>query len=272
MPSRKAFELCRSNGGRNTGEILSAGVQIPSQRTWIVPVVAGALSFIAGLTILFIVWASSDGIGQATWAKVIWPIVSFPLFTLISKDFATLYFWEVAVTNNLLWAGAVASLMWAQAVGKTRMPKAKSVLLAVSVAIISTGLVIIGVGAFFLKRLDDHAFGDPGVFYAAVRHYASVTSAGVPVCLAGCIALAILLDYKQGFRAGVTSIFIAFAVAIFGLFLFPIHFPSGNVYFSLLGVTFGASFVFVSVAAIRYFSNRIRFTHGKHLRSETFPE
>jgi hypothetical protein len=138
--------LCRSNGGRNTGEILSGGVQIPSQRTWIVPVVAGALSFIAGLTILFIVWASSDGIGQATWAKVIWPIVSFPLFTLISKDFATLYFWEVAVTNNLLWAGAVASLTWAQAVEKTRMSKAKSVLFAVSVAIISTGHGL-GIGA-----------------------------------------------------------------------------------------------------------------------------
>jgi hypothetical protein len=101
--------------------------------------------------------------------------------------------------------------------------------------------------------------------------HASVTSAGVPVCLAGCIALAILLDYKQGFRAGVTSIFIAFAVAMFGLFLFPIHFPSGAVYFSLLGVTFGASFVFVSVGSIRYFSNRIRFTHGKHWRSKTFP-
>jgi len=37
-----------------------------------------------------------------------------------------------------------------------------------------------------------------------------------------------VLDYKQEFRAGVTSIFMAFAVAIFGLFLFPIHFPSGN--------------------------------------------
>jgi hypothetical protein len=143
------------------------------------------------------------------------------------------------------------------------MPKVKSVLLAASVAIISTGLAIIGVGAFFLKRLDDHAFGDPGVFYAAARHYASVTSAGVPLCLAGCIALAMVLDYKQGFRAAVTSILIAFAVAIFGLSLFSIHSASGAVYFSLLGVTFGASLVFVSVGSIRYFSNRIRFTHGK---------
>ena len=151
-----------------------------------------------------------------------------------------------------------------EAAEKTRMPKAKSVLFAASVAIISTGLAIIGVGAFFLRRLDDHAFGDPGVFYAGVRHYASVTSAGVLVCSAGCIALAMVLDYQQGFRAGVTSIFIAFAVAIFGLFLFPIHFPSGNVYFSLLGVTFGASLVFVSVGSIRYFYDRTRFAHGKH--------
>jgi hypothetical protein len=155
-------------------------------------------------------------------------------------------------------------MLLAEAVEKTRMPKAKSALFAASVAIISTGLVIIGVGAFFLKRLDDQAFGDPGVFYAAIRRYASVTSAGVLVCLAGCIAFAMVLDYKQGFRAGVISIFSAFAVAIFGLFLFPIHFPSGNVYFSLLGVTFGAALVFVSVGSIRYISNRIRFPHGEH--------
>jgi len=165
---------------------------------------------------------------------------------------------------RLLSSSGVDVILLAEAVEKTRMPKAKSVLFGASVAIISTGLAIIGVGAFFQKRLDDHAFGDPGVFYAAVRHYASVTSAGVLVCLAGCIALAMVLDYKQGFRAGVTSIFIGSAVAIFGLFLFPIHFPSGDVYFSLLSVTFGASLVFVSVGSIRYFSNRIRFTDGKH--------
>src|SRR6267143_4546210 len=97
-----------------------------------------------------------------------------------------------------------------ETVAKTLMPKAKSVLFAASVAIISTGLAIIGVGAFFLKRLDDHAFADPGVFYAAVRHYASVTSAGAIVCLAGCIALAMVLDYKQEFRAGVGFSFFRF--------------------------------------------------------------
>src|SRR5258706_2494088 len=131
-------------------------------------------------------------------------------------------------SHRLLSSSGADFMLPAEAAEKTRMPKAKSVLFAASVAIISAGLAIIGVGAFFLRRLDDHAFGDPGVFYAAVRHYASVTSAGVLVCLAGCIALAMVLDYKQEFRAGVTSIFMAFAVAIFGLFLFPIHFPSGN--------------------------------------------
>jgi len=49
-------------------------------------------------------------------------------------------------------------MLLAEAVEKTRMPKAKSVLFAASVAISSIGLVIIGVGAFFLKRLDDQAF------------------------------------------------------------------------------------------------------------------
>jgi hypothetical protein len=165
---------------------------------------------------------------------------------------------------SLLSSSEADFALLAEAVVKTRMSKAKSVLLAASVAIISTGLAIIGVGAFFLKRLDNHAFGDPGVFYAAVRHYASVTSAGVPVCLAGCIALAIVLDYRQGFRAGVISIFTAFAVAILGLFLFPIHFPSGAVYFSFLGVTFGASLVFVSVGSIRYLSKRTSSAHCKN--------
>jgi hypothetical protein len=143
------------------------------------------------------------------------------------------------------------------------MSKAKSVLLAMSILIISAGFAVIGVGAFFLKRLDDHAFGDPTVFYAAARHYGLVTSAGVPVCLAGCLALAVTLDYKQGFRAGVTAIGSAFAVAIFGVFLFPIHFPSGAVYFNLLGVTFGASLVFFLLASVRYVWYRTHLVHHR---------
>ena len=84
-------------------------------------------------------------------------------------------------SHRLLSSSGADFMLLAEAAEKTRMPKAKSVLFAASAAIISTGFTIIGVGAFFLRRLDDHAFGDPGVFYAAVRHYASVTSAGVLV-------------------------------------------------------------------------------------------
>jgi hypothetical protein len=80
-----------------------------SQRPWIVPVVAGASVFIAGFAIFFIVWAHADGIEHAMWAKLLWPIVSFPLFSLTPKGFSTLYFWELAILNNFLWALAVAS-------------------------------------------------------------------------------------------------------------------------------------------------------------------
>src|ERR1700721_4726486 len=57
-------------------------------------------------------------------------------------------------SHRLLSSSGVDFMLLAEAVEKTRMPKAKSALFAASVAIISTGLVIIGVGAFFLKRLD----------------------------------------------------------------------------------------------------------------------
>lgn len=103
-------------------------------------------------------------------------------------------------SHRLLSSSGADFTLLAEAAEKTRMPKAKSVLFAASVAIISTGFAIIGVGAFFLRRLDDHAFGDPGVFYAAVRHYASVNSAGVLVCLGGVHCL----SHGAGLQAGIS--------------------------------------------------------------------
>jgi hypothetical protein len=85
---------------------------MPSQRHWIVPAIVGVFVFIVGLAIFFIVWAEADSIGKPTWARAIGPIVSFPLFSLAPKGFSTVYFWHIAVLNNLLWAVAVAALAW----------------------------------------------------------------------------------------------------------------------------------------------------------------
>ena len=117
----------------------------------------------------------------------------------------------------------------------------KFILFTLSILTLATGLAIVCVGAFFLKRLDDHAFGDPAVFYRAARHYGSITSTGSMVCLIGCIGLALALDHSKGFHAAKNSALIAFATAIFGLFFFPIHNASGAVYFDLLFVAFRIS-------------------------------
>lgn len=120
-----------------------------------------------------------------------------------------------------------------------------------SILILATGFAIFGVGAFYLKRLDDHAFGDPAVFYASANRYGSITSTGTLVCLAGCIGLAIALDHTKGFRAAKDAALIGLASAIFAGFIFPIHNASGAVYYDLLCVTFGASLIFTLVASAR---------------------
>lgn len=81
---------------------------------------------------------------------------------------------------------------------------------------LSVGLVVIGVGAFFLKRLGDRAFGDPDIFYGSVHHYDSIVSIGVLICLAGCVALALATDHMKGFRAAGNSALIGVATLIIG--------------------------------------------------------
>jgi hypothetical protein len=128
----------------------------------------------------------------------------------------------------------------------------KSAVFTVSMLTVAAGVVIIAVGAVFLDRLDDHMGEHALDYYDLARHYGSLTSTGALVCLAGCVGLALALKYRRGFYAGAWSAAIGFATAIFGLFLFPIHSASGAVYFSLMVVMFGASLIFVLVAAVRY--------------------
>ena len=83
-----------------------------SYRRWTIPAVVGAFVFVVGFAIFFVVWAEADSIEHPTWAKVLWPIVSFPFFSLATKGFSTMYFWGLAVLNNFAWALVVASLIW----------------------------------------------------------------------------------------------------------------------------------------------------------------
>jgi hypothetical protein len=132
------------------------------------------------------------------------------------------------------------------------MSKAKLTLSVVSILAISAGVAAIAVGAFLLKKLDDHAFGDPVAFYAAIRRGSWIASRGSVLCLAGSLGFALMADHRRGFRAARNSAFSCIASAILGLFVFPIHYPSGAVYFDILAVTLGTSLIFLSVASARW--------------------
>jgi multisubunit Na+/H+ antiporter MnhG subunit len=138
----------------------------------------------------------------------------------------------------------------------------KLILRTFSIVTLSVGFVVIGDGAFLLKRLGDHAFGDPNVFYGSLEHYAAITWTGVLMCLAACLGLALAADRMKGLRAARNSALIGLATLIFGIFLFPVHDPIGRVYGDLLCVTFGASLIFVSVASARWIWYRTRQSHG----------
>jgi hypothetical protein len=122
---------------------------------------------------------------------------------------------------------------------------------SVSVTALLVGIAMMGVAAMFLRRLDDRAFGDPAVFYASTRHYGLLGWRGALVSLAGSIGLALLLDWKIAYRAAALCGVLFFFSASFGLYVFPIHFPSGAIYFSLLVFTSGACVAFAVSATTR---------------------
>jgi hypothetical protein len=157
---------------------------------------------------------------------------------------------------------------WIEYLGPAALPRTlelmsemKLIFHTLSIIAVSVGLVVIGVGAFLLKRLDHHAFGDPAVFYGSTHRYGSIVSAGVVICLAGCAAFALVTDHMKGLRAARNSALIGVATLIFGIFLFPVHNASGAVYIYLLVVTFGASLIFVLVTSGRWIWYRIHQNH-----------
>jgi len=75
----------------------------------------GAAVFIASLTVFWWVWAAADAVPSAhpaVWPQIAWPVVSFPVFSVFSKGFATQHFWQLAALNMSAWALAAAFVSW----------------------------------------------------------------------------------------------------------------------------------------------------------------
>jgi hypothetical protein len=132
------------------------------------------------------------------------------------------------------------------------MHKLRSVVATLAVSASLMGMTMMGIATFFLRRLDDHAFGDPVQFYASLRHYGALGWNGALVGLGGCVGLALLLDWKKNLQAAKICGVVALLSPTFGLYVFPIHFPSGAMYFSLLTFTSGACIAFALAAAAGY--------------------
>jgi hypothetical protein len=99
--------------------------------------------------------------------------------------------------------------------------KIKTIMFAMSICTISTGLFVVAVGTLFLRRLDEHMYEHAVDFYDLAGRYSSITWAGGLVCLAGCLGLALALDYGKAFYVGIASACIALATGVFGPFFFP---------------------------------------------------
>ncbi len=83
-------------------------------RRFATPVLVGVVVFVADLFAFWFVWAAADAVAAhtAVWPRIAWPIISFPVFSVTTKNFATVYFWELAVLNVSLWACAAAFVAW----------------------------------------------------------------------------------------------------------------------------------------------------------------
>jgi hypothetical protein len=86
-----------------------------SVRKCATPVLVGVVVFVADLFTFWFIWAEADAVPAAhpaVWPRIAWPIVSFPVFSVTTKNFATVYFWDLAVLNASLWACAAAFIAW----------------------------------------------------------------------------------------------------------------------------------------------------------------
>src|SRR5437763_6865443 len=91
----------------------------------IAPALVGAVAFVADLLLFFSVWAEADATPTAHpafWPRIAWPIISFPVFSVITKKFANAYFWELGLVNISLWSCTAALVVWR--FGRRRVPAA----------------------------------------------------------------------------------------------------------------------------------------------------
>jgi hypothetical protein len=83
-------------------------------RKFATPILVGVVVFVADLFTFWFIWAEADAVPAphtAVW-RISWSVVSFPVFSVTTKNFATVYFWELAVLNASLWACAAAFIGW----------------------------------------------------------------------------------------------------------------------------------------------------------------
>ena len=169
----------------------------------------------------------------------------------VSRDLT----WPDELRVGQQWVDLLMLLSWLMD-NELHMRRANPIVFAISISALCLGLFVIAVGAFFLRRLDNHMGGDPATFYQLATHYGWITLAGAPLCVSGCLGLALPIGYREGFRAGIGLTVLSFIWLIVGLSLFSLHDASGAVYFAILAVLFGASLVFLSVASSRYIWGR----------------
>lgn len=142
------------------------------------------------------------------------------------------------------------------------MHKLRLVLAVLAASMSLMGMSMMAIAARFLWILENSASGDMGPFYTSLRHYGALGWHGALVGLGGCAALAVLLHWKKSFQAAKISGVGAFLSLTFGLFFFPIHFPSGAMYFSLLTFTSGACAAFALAGTARYMWFRTHQSSG----------
>jgi len=84
-------------------------------RRFATPVFVGVAVLVADLFTFWFVWTEADAVSTAhpaVWARIAWPIISFPVFSVTTKNLATLYFGELEVLNASLWACAASFIAW----------------------------------------------------------------------------------------------------------------------------------------------------------------
>ena len=79
-------------------------------------IVTMIIIFVLHSTLQFIVWSIAPGntvFNQTNpFLSGLWPVLSFPLFYMVSQDWGNLYFWLVFCVNSIIWAMGLTGLVF----------------------------------------------------------------------------------------------------------------------------------------------------------------